>query len=392
MDEARAALPLTIEKIEQGMQQQLHLGAQLYVSRYGAPVADVGIGEAQPGVPLRPDTLMLWMSSVKPVMAVAVAQLWERARLRLDDPVCRHVPEFGANGKEAITIRHVLTHTGGFPSVAAQWNTKPWNDIIAEICGAPLEPGWIPGRHAGYHVASGWYILGEIVRRLDGRSFDRYVREAIFEPIGMHDSWVGMPPERHRGYGKRIAPMHMTVGDALQPSPYWAWTGTEEGCALCRPGGSAWGPIRELGWFYEALLQGGERHGARILQPQTVEALTTRHTVAMLDRTFGVRLDRGLGLAIDSKAYGPGADWYGPRCSPRTYGHGGFVSSVGFADPEHQLVVALVFNGMTDEQRHAARMRATLEALYDDLGIAAPPADNAPPTVHAGLVAAIERT
>lgn len=71
--------------------------------------------------------------------------------------------------------------------------------------------------------------------------------------------------------------------------------------------------------------------GRGILRPQTVEALTTRHTVGLLDRTFGVALDRGLGVVIDSKQYGPGADWYGRHCSPRTFGHGGYVSSVGFA-------------------------------------------------------------
>jgi len=135
---------------------------------------------------------------------------------------------------------------------------------------------------------------------------------------------------------------------------------------MCRPGGSAWGPIRELGRFYEALLNGG----GGVLRPQTVEALTTRHTVGLLDRTFGVALDRGLGVVVDSKRYGPSADWYGSHCSSRTFGHGGFVSSVGFADPEHALVVALVFNGMTDQARHDARMRATLNALYADLGLA----------------------
>lgn len=384
MNEERTALPRTLEVVEHGMADGLHIGAQLYVSRHGAPVADVAVGKSRAGVPMRPDSLLLWMSSVKPVMGVAVAQLWERDLLALDDPVCRHVPEFGTKGKEAITLRHVLTHTGGFRSAAAQWSTAPWAEIIAEICDTELESGWVPGQHAGYHVSSGWYILGEIVHRLDGRPFERYVREAIFEPLGMHDSWVGMPPERHRAYGDRVAVMHMTSGDALIPHPYQVWAGTAEGCAIGRPGGSGWGPIRELGRFYEALLS----HGHGILRPQTVEALVTRHTVGLLDRTFGVPLDRGLGVVVDSKQYGPGADWFGRHCSPRTFGHGGYVSSVGFADPEHGLVVALVFNGMTEQARHDARMRAALDALYQDLGLAPTTADAAPP-VFEGLDAAL---
>ena len=368
-----SCLPQTLDAIERGIAERLHIGAQLYVSRSGEPIADLAVGNARAGIALRPDSLTLWMSSVKPVMAVAIAQQWERGRLHLDDRVCDYIPEFGTHGKDVVTIRHVLTHTGGFPSAARTWNSAPWEQIIAEICDAALEPGWIPGQHAGYHVASGWYVLGEIVRRLDGRSFDRYARQAIFEPLGMFDTWVGMPLDRHRDYGDRIAPMHDCSGDAPQPHPFWMWSGSAEACAVCRPGGSGWGPIRELGWLYEALLDGGQRNGNRILSPQSVEALTTRHTVGMIDRTFNVRLDRGLGVVVDSKQYEPGADWYGPTCSPRTFGHAGYVSSVGFADPEHQLVVALAFNGMVQPDKHDARTRATLAAIYQDLGLTRDP-------------------
>lgn len=72
--------------------------------------------------------------------------------------------------------------------------------VAQEICDAPLEAGWIPGQTTGYHVASGCYILGGIVRRVDGCPYSRYVRESIFEPLGMSDSWLGMPSEKHRKY------------------------------------------------------------------------------------------------------------------------------------------------------------------------------------------------
>ena len=101
--------------IENGIKARLHLGAQLYVARDGKTVGDLAFGESRDGVAMRHDTLMLWMSSIKPVTAVAIAQMWERGKLELDDPVARHIPEFGARGKERVTIRHVLTHTGGFP-------------------------------------------------------------------------------------------------------------------------------------------------------------------------------------------------------------------------------------------------------------------------------------
>src|SRR5207302_7018884 len=109
-------LPRAVAAIEDGITQNLHLGAQLYVSRGGTTIADLAFGEAREGRPMSPDTLMLWMSSVKPVTAVAIAQMWERGKLELDDPVARHIPEFGARDKDRVTIRHVLTHTGGFPA------------------------------------------------------------------------------------------------------------------------------------------------------------------------------------------------------------------------------------------------------------------------------------
>jgi CubicO group peptidase (beta-lactamase class C family) len=373
MDRDSLPIPKALRAIHDGIAENLHLGAQLYVSVAGKIIADLGIGEARAGVPMRPDHLMLWMSSVKPVTAVAIAQLGERGLLALDDPVSAHIPEFATNGKAAITIRHVLTHTGGFPKAALQWAATPWEQIIEEICKASLEAGWIPGQTAGYHVASGWYVLGEIVRRLDGRSYSHYVRESIFEPLGMNDSWLGMPADKHREYGERIVAMHSYVSDAERPRPfkptwdppYRFWSGSEEACATCRPGGSAWGPFRELGHFYEALLAGGKG----IVRPQSIEAMTTRQTVGLHDRTFGYPLDRGLGVVIDSKKYGGPAAWFGTRCSPRAFGHAGAWSSIAFADPEYQLVVALGFNGMIgiNPPKHDARVVKILDALYDDL-------------------------
>ena len=356
--------------IEDGIKARLHLGAQLYVSREGRTIADLAFGEAREGVPMRPDTLMLWMSSVKPITAVAIAQMWERGKLGLDDLVARHIPEFGCKGKERVTIRHVLTHTGGFPAAVLMWSADPWEKIIAQLCDAPLAPGWVPGEKMGYHVASGWYALAEIIRRIDGRAYSLFTREEIFEPLGMRDTWLGMPPERHREYAanNRIAPMHFATGVAKPiPHPFEPWRDGADSLAFCRPGGSARGPIHDLGRFYEAMLAGG----GGVLKAQTVEAISARHLVGMRDHTFGYPLDRGLGVVIDSKQYCNAAAWYGNRCSRRTWGHAGYFSSVGFVDPENKVVVALVFNGMLESQenRHDARMTSTIDAVYEDLGI-----------------------
>lgn len=371
MTEPRQVLPRTVRTIEEGMAAGLHVGAQVYVSLRAEPVTDFGLGEARPGVPMTADSMMIWFSSTKPVAAVAVAQLWERDLLDLDDPVARHIPEFAANGKEGVTVRHVLTHTGGFRFADADRsgaNRGPfvasWDEIVARICAARLERDWTPGLRAGYHPTAGWFVLGELVRRLDGRPFERYVREEIFQPLGMYDSWVGMPPERYRAYGDRIGVMHAVEKDGvLRPRPF---IDSEAACAQCVPGGGGRGPMRELGRFYEMLLARGAWNGLRILSPQTVEALTARHRVRMFDETFRVdALDWGLGCMIDYVQYGR-------HCSPRAFGHGGARSSVGFADPEHGLAVAVVTNGMPDPERHYRRFEAIVSAIYEDLGLAEP--------------------
>jgi CubicO group peptidase (beta-lactamase class C family) len=363
MDET---LPRAVALIRGGMAQGLHIGAQVYVSVDGEPVADFGLGEARRGVPMTGDTIMPWLSCTKPVAAVAMAQLWNSECFDLDDPVCNFIPEFGARGKEAVTLRHILTHTGGFRSADLGSRVASRDEILSRICAAPLEPGWVPGRRAGYHVLAGWDILGEVVACIDRRPFEQFAREAIFEPLGMEDCWTGLTGDPYRAYGDRMGILYNTEGAAPEPN---AWD-TEEWAACPRPGDSGRGPMRELGRFYEMLLCRGERQGARILWPQAVEAITARHRTGMFDHTFRHVMDWGLGFVVDSNQYG----WetvpygFGRHCSPRTFGHGGRQSSVGFCDPEFGLVAALVCNGTPGEARHNERMRAILTALYEDLG------------------------
>ena len=364
-------LPRAVAAIERGGAEGLHVGAQLYASLDGEVVADFarGLARTGPDVPMAPGTLMLWLSATKPVAAVAVAQLWERGLLDLDDPVARHIDRFGARGKDRITLRHLLTHTGGLRALAGQWEEQSWDDIVAAVCDMRPEPDWVPGRKAGYHLATSWYILGELVRRLDPqhRPFERYVREMIFQPVGMRDAWVGLPPEKYRTYGDRIGYMHDT---ASEPRPFHPGD-TEPGAAACRPGSNGRGPVRELGYFYEMLLGRGRREGAQVLSPQSVEAITATHRVGMYDFTFRHTMDWGLGFLINSGRYppGPAPYGYGPHASPRTFGHGGSQCCTAFADPERSLVVAILWNGRPGEPKHDRRLRETVAALYEDLGL-----------------------
>lgn len=235
-----AGLPRTSEVIDEGITHGLHLGAQVYVSLHGRPLGEGAMGEARRGVAMTPEQLITWWSMTKATVAVVVAQLWERGQVGLDDPIALHVPEFAANGKGGITIRHCLTHTGGFRGGDRVKSAKSdpqewWGEVVSGICNVRPEPRWSPGRQAGYHMAAGTTMLAEVVRRVDGRAFDRYVREELFLPLGMDDCWVGMTADDVERYGGRLGTMHHTAGGAAVPLDD---IDTEEWLTRCMPGSS----------------------------------------------------------------------------------------------------------------------------------------------------------
>lgn len=367
----RARLARVAGELEAGIAAKLQMGGQLRLELGGEVVADAAFGDARPGEPMRREHRMLWMSSTKPVAAIAVAKLWEQDRLGLDDRVAIHIPEFAAGGKERVTIRHLLTHTGGLRMLDTGWPALGWDGIVAKVCAQRLEPNWVPGRKAGYHLASSWFILGELVRRIDGRPFERYVREELFLPIDAGDCWVGMPEEELATHPGLVAPMYdvSTAGDGdLRPNS--ATNGAR--LTVPSPGGNGCGPIGQLARIYRMLAAGGAIDGRRILRPQTVEALVARHRVGMLDATFRTKLDWGLGFIVNSAHYGdPAIPYgYGPHAGPRTWGHSGARSSTAFHDPDAGLTVALAVNGMPDDETHRLRFERLTTAIYQDLALA----------------------
>ena len=348
-----------IDELEKGMADGLHIGAQIYVSRAGKVVVDTAVGDARAGVPMTTGTLMNWFSMTKAVTAVAVAQLWESGRVDIEAPAAEYVPEFGANGKDAITLRHLLTHTAGIPNADGMLQGEPWResnaDSLARIYAAA--PEYPPGTRAGYHAAAGMTVLGEVVARVSGVPYEQYVRDRIFAPVGATDCWVGMPIEEYERYGDRIGFMHSTADGEARPLPR---INSARSAATPMPGAGGRGPMQQLALVYEALVAGGP-----LLAPTTVAAFASRHRTEMVDETFGIVVDWGLGFTIDSAAMGS-------HCSRRTFGHGGHLSSVAFCDPEYAVVVAYVCNGMPARDAHYARLDAVSSAAYVDLGLAEP--------------------
>ena len=359
-------LPATLAALQSGADEGLHVGAQLAVA-FGGRSATVVDGFAAPGRPMGADTLLPWFSATKPATAVAVLQQWERGKLDPDDPVARHVPEFGTAGKEGVTIRHLLTHTASLAATAA--DGLGWDELLAAACSSALVASWEPGRRAAYSPRLGFHVLGEVVRRIDGRPFDAYVSEEIFEPLGMSDSWLALPPDRWAAYGDRMGVMHDTSGP--EPKEIATLSGPEA-FAATRPSSSGVGPAGDLLRLLVALLGKGELDGVRVLSAQTVDAMCARHRAGLTDETFGAVVDWGLGVMVNSWQYKsrPAPYGYGDHASLRAFGHGGSQSSVAFADPDAGLAAVVIFNGMAGEAGHHRRTQPVLNALYQDLGLA----------------------
>ncbi len=361
-------------------------GVQARVSLRGDTVFDAALGEALPGVPMRGDTSVLWMSAGKPVTAVAIATLVQAGRIDWDDPVAEWYAGFEANGKEAITVRQVLMHTGGFRAAPVDYPQDDWPTIRRKVAAARLEPGWVPGERGGYHVHTGWWALGAVIEAAGGEAFASYVRRHVLEPLGMSHSWITMPPEVHDSLLKQksLAATPDTSDPADQPTPGWQFTGTETRawCTNVRPGGNAYGPASDLLRFYRMMLDetpcGGDLpgtlDGVGLLDQAIARNLVHRHRDGMTDRTFRHVMDWGLGFMLDSKQHQTGGViapyGYGPRASRDAFGHGGSQCAVGFADPTHQLAGAILWNGQPGEAAHQRRLHDALGALYEDLGLA----------------------
>ena len=351
--------------VERQRADGLHDCAQLYVSLHGEAVLDVAVGESVAGRALRTDDVMLWYSSGKPLTTVAVLQLWERGLVGLDDPVGRFLPGW-ANGKERATLRHVLTHTGGFPMYGDPGFDRDLSaaEALARVIATPA--AWEPGTKAGYHPLSGWKALGAVVEAVDGRPIAQYLHDEVLAPLGGSESSLGVPVARQQELGDRLVPVawkgHMfpQVDDdgGLRMVPYRVdeihnqpWH-----IAKVEPGASMRGPARELGRFYESLL-GHHPVGAALVEPRTVEVMGAVHRIGLKDALFGYEAPWGLGVAV-AMTGGAGR---------RAFGHGGMASSRGLVDPDLGLVMVLVCNGLPNPLAAEARLAEVTDTLYTAL-------------------------
>lgn len=339
-------------------EERLHPGAALTVVHHGQVVLDLieGLADTQTGQPVERDTMFVLFSSTKPLASVAVLQQVERGRIGLDDTVASVWPGFAANGKDAVTVRHILTHRGGFPATPASFSTRLWGDwdeVVRAMEGC--EAQYPPGTTNAYHAINHGWVCAEIVRRLDGRMFDQYLREEITGPLGMVNTHVGLP----EGCEGRVAKVHATedTGD------FWVGRAFNRVANLRAivPAANGVSTAHDMARFYTAVLHGGGLDGRRILKPETVAMATSVEVDAEPDVALGYAVRRGLGLNLGGMD-GPGVRM-GTASTRHTFGHGGAGTSICWADSELDAAMVFIPNGFREDRTNVPRSQALSDAV-----------------------------
>ncbi|UJR79697.1 serine hydrolase domain-containing protein [Sandaracinus amylolyticus] len=318
--------------------------------------------EDTPKVPIRASSPFCIFSVSKAVTAMVVHLLDDRGLLHIDDPVAEYLPEFGTHGKDRVTIRHVLTHRAGIPSVAGQHNDPEllldWDRVVALLCDA--RPTFPPGRRLAYHAVTGGFVLGEIVRRVTGRDLRDVLRDEIAKPLGFRHFSYGVAPERVREVarneftGPPVPPgIHLLVQRALGVPFAEAVRISNDARYLTGvvPSGNVVATAYEVATFFDLLRNGGELGGARIFDRRTVRRALIETSYLELDLTLAFPVRYGLGLMLGA----PRLSLFGPRTAS-AFGHLGFINVLGWADPERELSVALLTSGKPFVGPHLVRL------------------------------------
>ena len=336
-----------------------HPGAALAVYRHGRLVLHRtgGIADVASGRPVTPETLFVLFSSTKPLASLAVLQQIDRGNAALDDPVAQHWPQFGRNGKDGVTIRHILAHRGGFPATPPGLSWPHWRDWDAVVRAMEeATPRYAPGAVSAYHPLNHGWVCAELVRRIDGRDFPAYLRDEIAGPLGMTDTYVGLPPELE----ERVATLH-AMEDVEEPGRGTVKTfNRPEVHQAVIPAGGGIATARDMARFYAALAAGGELDGRRVIGAATLARAQQVEIDGELDRSLGVPVRRGLGFNLGGL---PGPNRMGRTSTAHTFGHGGAGTSICWGDTELNLAFAFLPNGFRGPNTIIPRLEELSDAV-----------------------------
>lgn len=310
------------------------------------------------------DARFLVASLVKPIVAAGVLILVERGRLGLDDRVCEHVPEFAAEGKADVLVRHLLTHTSGLPdqlpeSDRLRAENQPLSVFVERTCASPLL--FAPGTRSRYQ-SMGTLMLAEIARRLTGMPLRDWLDQEIFRPLGMDRTSLGAGAETLPRIARIALSAEQEAATAWNwNSPYWLTLGAPWGGLISDP--------RDLGRFCRMIAAQGSLDGVRVLAPATVRAMTTNQLDAFPDIDESERRLRPWGYGWRLHRPGDSA-FFGDLLGPRSFGHHGATGCLYWIDPDlDAYVVLLTTRPAGDDGRYLALASNAIAAsiLVDDI-------------------------
>ena len=359
------------------------LGASVAVALEGEIVVDLWAGyvDRERTRPWERDTLVLIYSSTKGAVALAAHMLADRGLIDFEAPVADVWPEFAQAGKETLPLRYLLTHQAGLPAIDEELPLGAeleWDTMAGAL--SRQAPLWEPGEKMGYHAATFGWLVGEVIRRVDGRSVGTFIREEIAEPLGVEFLLGFGPEEDHRVSDLHLAQVpaeelpSLAAAALLEPTSMAARAfniaprGPNKGRnsranrASEQPGSNGHSNARALATIYGALGDGGEWQGHRLLSEDAIRLAGTEQAQGR-DLILQTPVRRTLGFMM------PVAGIPDPR-GDNAFGHAGMGGSLGFCDPDAGLGFGYAMNQMwtntlaQDDPRAARLMRA----VYDSLG------------------------
>jgi CubicO group peptidase (beta-lactamase class C family) len=362
---------------EVGAATSVYVGGHKVVDLWG------GVADVATGAPYTEDSLQLVFSTTKGATAACIHLLAQRGELDIDEPVATYWPEFKAAGKGDIPVRWLLCHKAGLPYVDGTMTLEDalaWDPVIRAL--EAQAPIWEPGTAHGYHATTYGWLLGELVRRVSGRTIGAFFADEFAAPLDL-EFWIGLPEAEQR----RVAPL-ITMGEPKDPAirelmAQFMGPDTILGKALSAPGGAFSGMdafndpkvraaeipaangvtnARSLARFYAALtgtVDGGP--STPMLTPEQI-ALASETQTSGADRVIMLETTIGLGFWTASP--------FAPYGGARAIGHGGAGGSLGFTDPEHGIGFGYVMNRMMQGLSGDPRTRTLITALYDAIGVA----------------------
>jgi CubicO group peptidase (beta-lactamase class C family) len=343
-----------------GMLEEGDVGGSVAVLVDGEPVVDVwgGFADAERSVPWQRDTITNVWSVTKTMTALCALVLADRGDLDLSAPVARYWPEFAANGKEGVLVGHLLAHTAGLPD----WNGPveelyDWRAATARL--AALAPQWEPGSAAGYHSLTQGFLVGEVLRRVTGRSVGAFLAGEVAGPLGA-DFAIGLPAEDDARVAVTVPPpsrdqdySSSAPGGSAPPATGTAVRvrdGNSEAWRRAQiPAASGFGNARSVALVQSVLACGGSVRGHRVLSPGGCDR-AREEQFSGEDRRLGMSVRWGMGYALFGNALG----W------------GGWGGSLVVVDPDARMAVAYVTNQMREAADDTRGMELVM-AAYDGL-------------------------